>query len=52
MKRQGPLRDWTESEVIIDGVFADKTQPEKSLLHRIAARAGIASDEIDCCTIP
>jgi hypothetical protein len=33
-------------------VICDKTQPEKSLVHGIAQRAGLGVTDIDCSTIP
>jgi hypothetical protein len=33
-------------------VICDKTQPEKSLVHSIAKRAGLSVTDIDCSTIP
>jgi hypothetical protein len=45
-------RDWTHPAVFTYSVICDKTQPEKSLVHLIAKRAGIESGDIDCATIP
>jgi hypothetical protein len=33
-------------------VICDKTQPERSLVHGIAQRAGLSVNDIDCATIP
>jgi hypothetical protein len=33
-------------------VVCDKTQPERSLVHGIAKRAGLSVNDIDCATIP
>jgi hypothetical protein len=33
-------------------VVCDKSQPEKSLVHGIAERAGLSVNDIDCSTIP
>ncbi|MFP3041630.1 hypothetical protein LQZ19_07370 [Treponema primitia] len=45
-------RDWTQPAVFTYTVICDKTQPEKSLVHLIAKRAGIEAADIDCATIP
>ncbi|GHV46203.1 hypothetical protein AGMMS49546_33750 [Spirochaetia bacterium] len=45
-------RDWTQPAVFTYSVICDKTQPEKSLVHLIAQRAGIGVSDIDCATIP
>jgi hypothetical protein len=45
-------KDWSTPTVFAYSVVCDKTQPEKSLVHLIAGKAGIKADEIDCSTIP
>ncbi|GHU77974.1 hypothetical protein FACS189462_1330 [Spirochaetia bacterium] len=45
-------RDWTAPAIFTYSVICDKTQPEKSLVHLIAQRAGIGTADIDCSTIP
>ncbi|MFP3041739.1 hypothetical protein LQZ19_07940 [Treponema primitia] len=45
-------RDWTAPVMFTYVVICDKTQPERSLVHLIAGRAGIESGDIDCATIP
>ena len=51
MKKEIGCRDWTEKEVLTDCFLSDKSRPEVSLVHRIAARAGLSMDEIDSCQI-
>lgn len=41
-------KNWTDSDTLIHSVVCDKTQPEKSLVHLIAARGGIATRDINC----
>ncbi|MDR2177572.1 MAG: hypothetical protein LBP20_05960 [Treponema sp.] len=45
-------RDWAAPAVFAYQVICDKTRPEQSLLHNIAARAGLGVSDIDCSTIP
>ncbi|GHV06107.1 hypothetical protein FACS189485_14100 [Spirochaetia bacterium] len=45
-------RDWTAPAIFTYSVICDKTQPDKSLVHLIAQRAGIGVADIDCSTIP
>ncbi|AEF83978.1 hypothetical protein TREPR_2043 [Treponema primitia ZAS-2] len=52
LRRSDESRDWTQHEVFTYSVVCDKTQPEKSLVHLIAKRAGIEAADIDCATIP
>ncbi|AEF86399.1 hypothetical protein TREPR_2104 [Treponema primitia ZAS-2] len=52
LRRTDESRDWTQPAVFTYSVICDKTQPEKSLVHRIAKRAGLAVQDIDCATIP
>ena len=51
LKQENGKKDWLEKEVVVDGVLSDKSRPEMSLIHRIAARGNIQADELDCCTI-
>jgi hypothetical protein len=51
IKRLGSLRNWEEKQTLTDLVMSDKSTPESSLLHLIAARAGIDSSEIDCSAV-
>jgi hypothetical protein len=44
-------RDWKNPVVFTYSVICDKTQSEKSLVHRIFARLGIGYLPIDCSTI-
>jgi hypothetical protein len=50
--RTDESRDWTQPAVFTYSVVCDKTQPEKSLVHLIAKRAGLHPADIDCATIP
>jgi hypothetical protein len=52
LRKTDEKRDWTAPAVFTYSVICDKTQPEKSLVHLIANRAGIAVGDIDCSTIP
>jgi len=52
LKKTDEARDWTSPAVFTYMVICDKTQPEKSLLHGMAKRAGLNLTDIDCSTIP
>jgi hypothetical protein len=52
LRKTDEARDWTSPAVFTYSVICDKTRPEKSLVHGIAKRAGLAADDIDCSTIP
>jgi hypothetical protein len=52
LRKTDEARDWTSPAVFTYSVVCDKTQPEKSLVHGIAQRAGLAVSDIDCTTIP
>jgi hypothetical protein len=52
LRRTDEARDWTAPAVFAYSVVCDKTQPEKSLVHGIAQRAGLGVSDIDCSTIP
>jgi hypothetical protein len=52
LRKTDEARDWTAPAVFTYSVVCDKTQPEKSLVHGIAQRAGLAVADIDCSTIP
>jgi hypothetical protein len=52
LRKTDESRDWTQPTVFTYQVICDKTQPEKSLLHGIAGRAGLSVNDIDCSTIP
>jgi len=51
LRKTDEARDWTSPAVFTYSVVCDKTQPEKSLVHGIASRAGLAVGDIDCSTI-
>jgi len=52
LRKTDESRDWTAPAVFTYSVICDKTQPEKSLVHGIAQRAGLSVNDIDCSTIP
>jgi hypothetical protein len=52
LRRTDEARDWTAPAVFTYSVICDKTQPDKSLVHGIAKRAGLSVNDIDCSTIP
>jgi hypothetical protein len=52
LRKTDESRDWTNPAVFTYSVICDKTQPEKSLVHGIAQRAGLSVNDIDCSTIP
>lgn len=45
-------RNWTDAQTVIHSVVCDRTRPENSLVHIIAARGGINAREINCGTLP
>jgi hypothetical protein len=52
LRKTDESRDWTAPAVFTYSVVCDKTQPERSLVHGIAQRAGLGLGDIDCSTIP
>ena len=52
LRKIDEARDWSSPAVFTYSVICDKTQPEKSLVHGISQRAGMAVTDIDCSTIP
>jgi len=52
LRKTDEARDWTSPAIFTYSVICDKTQPNKSLVHGIAQRAGLRADDIDCSTIP
>jgi hypothetical protein len=52
LRKTDEARDWTNPAIFTYSVICDKTQPEKSLVHGIAQRAGLSVNDIDCSTIP
>jgi hypothetical protein len=52
LRKSDEARDWTAPAVFTYSVVCDKTQPDKSLVHGIAQRAGLGVTDIDCSTIP
>jgi hypothetical protein len=51
LRKTDEARDWTSPAVYTYSVVCDKTQAEKSLVHGIAARAGLGASDIDCSAI-
>ena len=45
-------RNWTDAQTVVHSVVCDRLQPEKSLVHIIAARSGIRANEINCGSLP
>jgi hypothetical protein len=52
LRKSDEARDWSAPAVFTYSVVCDKTQPERSLVHGIARRAGLGASDIDCATIP
>jgi hypothetical protein len=52
LRKTDEANDWSAPAVFTYSVVCDKTQPQKSLVHGIAQRAGLAVNDIDCSTIP
>ena len=52
LRKTDESRDWTAPAVFTYSLICDKTQPQNSLVHGIAQRAGLAVNDIDCSTIP
>jgi hypothetical protein len=52
LRKTDEARDWTSPAVFTYSVVCDKTQPDISLVHGIAKRAGLSAVDIDCSTIP
>lgn len=51
LKETDKTKDWTEDVVLVHSLVCDKTVPGKSLVHQIAARAGLTTQDIDCSTV-
>jgi hypothetical protein len=52
LRKTDESRDWSAPAVYAYSVVCDKSQPQKSLVHGIAQRAGLDINDIDCSTIP
>jgi len=52
LRKADEARDWTDPAVYTYSIVCDKTQPDKSLVHKIAKSAGLEVTDIDCSTIP
>jgi hypothetical protein len=48
LRKTDEARDWIAPAVFTYSVICDKTLPDKSLVHGIAQRAGLAANDIDC----
>ena len=44
-------RNWTDAQVVVHACVCGKLDPDKSLVHIIAARGGIGPAEINCGTL-
>lgn len=44
-------RNWTDAQVVVHACVCGKLDPDKSLVHIIAARGGITPSEINCGTL-
>jgi hypothetical protein len=51
LKETDKEKDWTNPEVIVHSVICDKEFPSSSIVHQIAARAGLGVMDIDCSTV-
>jgi hypothetical protein len=51
LKQTDKQKDWTSPEVIVHSSICDKEFPASSIVHRIAARAGLIASDIDCSTV-
>jgi hypothetical protein len=51
LRKSDEAKDWTAPAIFAYSVVCDKSQPEKSLVHSIAGRAGLAVTDIDCSTV-
>jgi hypothetical protein len=52
LRKTDEARDWSAPAVFTYSLVCDKSQPEKSLVHVLAQRAGLSMTDIDCSTIP
>jgi len=52
LRKTDESRDWSAPAVFAYSVVCDKSQPQRSLVHGIAQRAGLGINDIDCSTIP
>jgi hypothetical protein len=52
LRKTDENRDWSSPAVFTYSIVCDKSKPNKSLVHGIAQRAGLAVNDIDCSTIP
>ena len=52
LRKTDEAKDWTSPAIFTYSFVCDKTQPNKSIVHGIAQRAGLSVNDIDCSTIP
>jgi hypothetical protein len=52
LRKTDESRDWSAPATLTYVIICDKTQPDKSLVHLMAQRVGLAVNDIDCATIP
>ena len=45
-------RNWTDAQTVVHAKVCDELNPEHSLVHIIAARGGIGTNEINCGELP
>lgn len=52
LRKQEMQDDWTGQETAVHCVMCSKAEPSRSLVHVIAARAGLTAADIDCGDLP
>jgi hypothetical protein len=52
LRKTDERQDWKAPAIFTYSVVCDKTQPDRSLVHLMAQRAGLGVGDIDCATIP
>jgi hypothetical protein len=52
LKKTDEEENWTEDVMVVHAVACDKSESETSLVHCIAARAGLTANDIDCDYLP
>lgn len=51
LKNTDRTKNWKENAVLVHSNICDKEFPGTSIVHQIAARAGLSASDIDCSTI-
>lgn len=51
LKNTDKTKDWTENVILVHSKICDKEHPGASIVHQIAARAGLTAQDIDCSTV-